>query len=489
METIAGKKLNRTALVCWTIIMSILGAAYILEIVKGLRTIPYILILMGFGIIPLIIAWILYVKNCASKVIPFIMIFGYSAFFAYVLFESPFALTVVYIFPVMAVLLMYGDVKLAITSACIAVAIVIARIGYSIWLGHLESTDITDYELQFFSTFLIGIFSVLSVRGISFVNSLQMKQIEKEMKHSERVNQKILKTGKEINVSVGQIQETIGHQQKNAVKTTESLMELAAGVQEVAASLSSQSEITQVIQNSVNHIADSTTEMAKHSQNTKLLVDESSRKMESAKEQSDYMKKISQDITKKLEQLSEKTNSMENILLMIGEVSDNTNLLSLNASIEAARAGEIGKGFAVVADEIRSLADTTKDSAMEIEGLLRSFRELSEEVQQGIGGMIIGVDEQHESIESTYQGFSSMVEALDKLDESANRISDEMEELKASNQTIVEAVSGMSAASEQISANSRIVETLSDETCQAGEVTSEQIVKIAGQVQRLIQAE
>lgn len=112
--------------------------------------------------------------------------------------------------------------------------------------------------------------------------------------------------------------------------------------------------------------------------------------------------------TKVINQLSENSSSIANMLSVIKGITEQTNLLALNAAIEAARAGEHGRGFAVVADEVRTLAGRTQASAQEIEEIMMT-------IHTGINGAVDAMGKSHDMAQNTVESSSRVRTALDEI--------------------------------------------------------------------------
>ncbi|MBD5556293.1 MAG: methyl-accepting chemotaxis protein [Roseburia sp.] len=149
---------------------------------------------------------------------------------------------------------------------------------------------------------------------------------------------------------------------------------------------------------------------------------------------------------------SRNIDKIEELTKTILDITARTNLLALNASIEAARAGEAGRGFAVVADEIRTLADTSKQNATEIQALnykviaaVRSLCECSERLTQFVDSKVMDDYKSFEMMSVRYMDDANIVsEMIDKIQSNVDHIGGQIN-------TVLQNIGGISSSAEESS--------------------------------------
>jgi methyl-accepting chemotaxis protein len=161
------------------------------------------------------------------------------------------------------------------------------------------------------------------------------------------------------------------------------------------------------------------------------------------------LSEIVEDTSNKLLELANNSMSIGEILEVINGIADQTNLLALNAAIEAARAGEQGRGFSVVADEVRSLAQKTQESTLQIKSLIEKLQLGS---KSAVDSMQRGKKHAQESVLAVTQAQSS----LDTISASITRISD-------MNNQIATATEQQSLVTNDVSKNLENVQHISGE--------------------------
>ena len=201
--------------------------------------------------------------------------------------------------------------------------------------------------------------------------------------------------------------------------------------------------------------------------------DQGVQKLKDYTEQLASLNHTMQEITQIVNDLGSSTQQMNNIVDTISDKSDETNLLSLNASIEAARAGEAGKGFAVVAQQIQSLAENSKKSVEEIGELISTVQNRTSNVITEMQDGMKQLERGNVIADETGKSFSTIETSIDEVNSNIEEI---VVNVKALTKIVADTSGNMetidSAMSDTADVTQKISDTVNTETANLQELTA-----------------
>ena len=252
-----------------------------------------------------------------------------------------------------------------------------------------------------------------------------------------------------------------------------SMTEISTATEMTAENVQEQNLMTQEIQDAIEEAVTRSRAMVGVAQESNDSIHENIKAIDELKIQSESIAETNGQVNESMKKLQQKTKEVEEIAGIIFSISNQTNLLALNASIESARAGEAGRGFAVVAEQIRQLAEQTRKSTENISNIIRELNENADEVVHAVDDSMNATSRQGEMILTAADNFDKLGSNISSLIGGIHEIDTKISGLYEANNKIVENISQLSAATQEITASAEQAKELSDHNLKTAQETKD----------------
>ena len=281
-----------------------------------------------------------------------------------------------------------------------------------------------------------------------------------------RTHDEIGSLGRAFNTFLDRLHEIIAQTVSSASRVASAAEELATGSKQMAEGAQEQTDKSAQVASSMQEMAATVVEVNRNADKVtraaRAAAQVATKGQAIVSENVAGMRAIAEKVNDSaglIESLGRQSNQIGEIIEVIDDIADQTNLLALNAAIEAARAGEQGRGFAVVADEVRKLAERTGHATKEIEQMIKA-------IQNQTGIVVSDMAERRREVESGLSLANRAGESLEEIVREVDQVLSEVERIASATQQ-------QSTSTEEISAHVEAVATIARQTAAGTNTTAQ----------------
>ncbi|MBR1929945.1 MAG: hypothetical protein IJ833_00510, partial [Lachnospiraceae bacterium] len=220
---------NRVALTCHTIVACVLLLAYMLEWLKGARTLGYILIVFLLTAVPVAAEWIIRSKNREGVIIRHVMAITYSILYIFAIFTTNSILTFVYAIPMFVAITIYSDVTY---GAIISIGGLLSNVAYIIYhavtVGY-ASEEVPDVEIRIACMALVGLFMFLTTRANKKIGQERMREVQEHQDKTEGLLESVLEASDGMTADIAAVTDKMQLLGKSVERIREAMGEVSEG--------------------------------------------------------------------------------------------------------------------------------------------------------------------------------------------------------------------------------------------------------------------
>jgi len=464
---------NKKTMGMWLAMLVVLSAAYAIEIVKGLKTPTYFLIMELIAWVPFIIGLIVVKKQgWHSKLYHNICGFGYGFFYLYIMVTSPGTLAFTYILPLVSMFVIYKNRNFIIRCGIASVAVLIFSIVRNFLNGMNTAADVSNYEIQFGMILFCFIGYIVAINHMKNHDDALVGSIQANLDRVITTVDQVKTASDEVVDGVTVVRELSEENKESAQDVVSSMEILIDKSDELGGKIDSSMDMTRDIDQQVSNVAGLVEHMVEISKKSAEHAGNSYSELKNVVEATNTMAKLSSEaevilteFRNQFEKVKQETGTIENI-------SSQTNLLALNASIEAARAGEAGRGFAVVAGEISNLSSQTNSATADINTLI-------EDVVVSVGEVTEAMDTLLECSRLQNQYVDTTAESFEKIHGSTQSIVEQVANLRSTVEIVMEENKQVEDGIENVANVTQRVMDSANETLASCNTNLQSIAKVA----------
>lgn len=251
---------------------------------------------------------------------------------------------------------------------------------------------------------------------------------------------------------------------------TQAIEQIAAGAQDQAQNVNNGSMMVGQMVNRLEEVATDTGMIAQAALQASEAAQKGGQIVRQTISGMENIKKTVRVSGDRIKQLGDQSKAIGEIIQVIDDIAEQTNLLALNAAIEAARAGEHGKGFAVVADEVRKLAERSGKATKEIANLITSIQHETEQAVTAMDTGISEVERGSEFAQKAGQALDEILTTVAKANEQMQGISNAIREISEDSAQVVNMINNVASITEE---NTAATEEMSAGSSEVGRVIVE----------------